>query len=208
MRVEPAIGSRVGAGFLGCCLLVGASGAVHADQKPAAPKAPVSAAPVEPPDYQIAPGDVLRIAVWKEPELSASVSVRLDGKVTVPLLGDIRAAGRTPMQLTTEVREKLGRFLEVPQVTITVADAVSSRFFIVGEVQAGGAFPLTNRTTVLQAIALAKGLRQFAKADRILIIREVRGDLKAIPFNLREVERGINLDQNIALEPGDTIIIP
>jgi polysaccharide export outer membrane protein len=151
---------------------------------------------------------VLRIAVWKEAELSAEVFVRLDGMITVPLAGDVKAAGRTTDQIATEVRTRLRAFLEVPQVTVTVAQAVSARFYVIGEVTVSGAFPLTQRVTILQALALAGGFREFAKRERIVVIRERRGERKAIFFNFRDLEAGTNLEQNIAVEAGDTLIVP
>lgn len=162
----------------------------------------------EPAPYYVAPGDVLRIAVWKEPELSTEVFVRLDGMITVSVVGDVRAAGKTTEQIATEVRTKLRSVLEVPQVTVTVAQAVSARFYVVGEVAVSGAFPLTGRITILQALALAGGFREFAKRDRIVVIRERRGERQAIVFNFRDLEAGINLEQNIAVEAGDTLIVP
>ena len=162
----------------------------------------------EPTDYLIAAGDILRISVWKEPELTTDVFVRLDGRITVPLVGDVQAAGRTTEQLATEIRTKLRRFVEVPQVTITVSQAVSARVFILGEVTNSGAYPLTGRTTILQALALAGGFREFAKRDRIVVIRDRPGESKAIPFNFGEVESGKVLEQNIVLEAGDTILVP
>jgi polysaccharide export outer membrane protein len=150
----------------------------------------------------------LRITVWKEPELTTDATVRLDGRITVPLVGDVKAAGKTSQQLTSEIRAKLRAFLEVPQVTITVAQAVSARFYVIGEVVTSGAFPLTGHITLAQALALAGGFREFAKRDRIMLLRERRGQRKAIPFNFRDLEAGINLDQNLVLESGDTIIVP
>ena len=158
--------------------------------------------------YSVAPGDVLRIAVWKEPELSGDAFVRLDGMITVPLVGDVKAAGKTTEQIATEVRTRLRPFLETPQVTVTVSQAVSARFYVIGEVTTSGAFPLTGRITVLQALALAGGFREFAKRERIVLIREKHGERKAIPFNFRDLEAGINLEQNIAVESGDTLIVP
>jgi polysaccharide export outer membrane protein len=158
--------------------------------------------------YYLAPGDVLHVAVWKEPELTTDVSVRLDGRITVPLVGDLKAAERTAEELAVEIRSKLRAFLEVPQVTVTVAQAVSARFYVIGEVGTSGAFPLNGRITVAQALALAGGFREFAKRDRIVLLRERRGVRKAIPFNFKDLEVGSNLDQNIVLESGDTIIVP
>jgi polysaccharide export outer membrane protein len=170
-----------------------------------APPSPVAMAP----EYLVAPGDVLKVGVWKEPELTTEVAVRLDGRITVPLLGDVQAAGRTPDQLAVEIQTRMARFLEVPpQVTVTVAQAVSARFYVLGDVINSGAFPLTNRTTVLQALALAGGFKEFAKRERIIIIRERAAVRTAIPFNYAEVEAGNRLEQNIPLEAGDTILVP
>jgi polysaccharide export outer membrane protein len=197
-------------------LLVSLSAAARATQAPppqqppaAAPPAPAAAAASdEPAEYYVAPGDVLRIAVWKEPELTGDVFVRLDGRITVPLVGDVIAAGRTTDYLAIEIRNKLRAFLETPQVTVTVTQAVSARFYVIGEVVTSGAFPLTGRISVLQALALAGGFREFAKKDRILIIRDRRGQRSAIPFNFRDLEIGVNLEQNVVLDAGDVIIVP
>ena len=169
---------------------------------------PAPAAVEELAAYYVAPGDVLRIAVWQEPELSSDVFVRLDGVITVPLAGDVRAAGKTTSQIATEIQARLRAFLEAPQVTVTVSQAVSARFYVIGEVTTSGTFPFTGRITVLQALALAGGFREFAKRDRIVVIRDRRGERKTIPFNFRDLEAGINLEQNIALEAGDTVIVP
>jgi polysaccharide export outer membrane protein len=186
--------------------LGGGVSAALAGQAPAADTAP--GAVEEPGPYYVAPGDVLRIAVWKEPELSTDVFVRLDGMITVSVVGDVRAAGKTTEQIATEVRTKLRSVLEVPQVTVTVAQAVSARFYVIGEVAVSGAFPMTGRITILQAMALAGGFREFAKRDRIVVIRERRGERRAIVFNFRDLEAGINLEQNITVEAGDTLIVP
>jgi polysaccharide export outer membrane protein len=185
----------------------GAARAAGPADKPrtTAPPSPVATAP----EYLVAPGDVLKVAVWKEPELTTEVAVRLDGRITVPLLGDVQSAGRTPDQLAVEIQTRMARFLEVPpQVTVTVAQAVSARFYVLGDVINSGAYPLTNRTTVLQALALAGGFKEFAKRERIVIIRERAAVRTAIPFNYAEVEAGNRLEQNIPLEAGDTILVP
>jgi polysaccharide export outer membrane protein len=162
----------------------------------------------EPYDYVIAPGDVLRIMVWKEPTLSTDAPVRLDGKITVPLMGDMVAEGRTPDELSIKIRGGLMAFLEVPQVTVSVAQALSARFYVVGEVAVSSVFPLNGRITVLQALATAGGFKEFARRDRIMIVRKHRGVRQAIPFNYDEIEQGLNLEQNIVLKPGDTVIVP
>ncbi|HXK10296.1 MAG TPA: polysaccharide biosynthesis/export family protein [Vicinamibacteria bacterium] len=192
------------------CVWVGVSlggpASVLAAQAPPSDTAP--AATEEVVSYSVAPGDVLRISVWKEPELSTDVFVRLDGMITVPIVGDVKAAGKTTEQIATEVRTKLRAYLEVPQVTITVTQAVSARFYVIGEVTVSGAFPLTGRITVLQALALAGGFREFAKREKIVVIREHRGERKAILFSFRDLEAGVNLEQNIPVEAGDTLIVP
>jgi polysaccharide biosynthesis/export protein len=160
------------------------------------------------PQYTISPGDVLEISVWKEPELSGPSSVRLDGRATVQLLGDLQATGRTPNQLARDIEAQLARFLAAPQVTVTVSEAVSARFYVLGEVLKSGAIPLVRRTSVIQAIALAGGFREFAKKDHIVIIREKSTKGEAIPFNYKDVESGANLEQNVAVQPGDTILVP
>jgi polysaccharide export outer membrane protein len=160
------------------------------------------------PGYLIAPGDVLKILVWKEPELTTEAFVRLDGRITVPLLGDVMAAGRTPDDLASEIQSRLARFLEVPQVTLAVSQAISARFYILGEVMHPGAFPLPARVSVVQALALAGGFREFAKKDAIRILRHEGAGQTSIPFNYKEVEVGLNLQQNIFLEAGDTILVP
>jgi polysaccharide export outer membrane protein len=160
------------------------------------------------PDYRIGAGDVLQLFVWKETELTRDVTVRVDGKITIPLLGDVQAAGRTPEQLATEIANGLKRFLAAPQVTISVREAASSKFYVIGKVSKAGAFPIGGRTTLLQALALAGGLQEFAKADRILIVHEGTSDDFAI-VNYKKLETGAELAQNNPfLRPGDTIVVP
>jgi polysaccharide export outer membrane protein len=197
--------------LLTIALLLGAFPTQAAPREKQAP--PAATAP--PPDttaldssYFIAPGDVLKILIWKEPELSTEAFVRLDGRITVPLLGDLMAAGRTPDDLSSEIQLKLGRFLEVPQVTLSVSQAISARFYVIGEVAHPGAFPLPSRISVVQALALAGGFREFAKKEALSILR-IRGMAQtAIPFNYKDVEGGLRLEQNIFLQAGDTIIVP
>jgi polysaccharide export outer membrane protein len=192
--------------FVCACIVVPAARALAAPpQQP--PSSQASAEEVIPP-YYVSQGDILKIAVWKEPELTTEVFVRLDGMVTVPLAGDIRAAGKTTEQIATEVRTKLRAFLEVPQVTVTVAQATSARFYVIGEVTTSGSFPLTGRITVLQALALAGGFREFAKKGQVVVIRDRRGEPRAIKFDFNDVAAGNQLRQNIALEAGDTLIVP
>jgi polysaccharide export outer membrane protein len=159
-------------------------------------------------EYLIGPGDVLQIFVWKEADLTKEVTVRLDGRVTVPLLGDVDAAGRSPQQLSEELAKSLGKFLESPRVTVGVSQANSTRFYVVGLVGKPGEFPLSGRTTFLQGLALAGGFRDFAKTDSILIIRQERSGQNVIPVNYKKIEDGKDVSQNVPLRPGDTIVVP
>jgi polysaccharide export outer membrane protein len=163
----------------------------------------------EKPVYSIAPGDGLQLFVWREAELTRDVTVRLDGKISVPLLGDVQAGGRTPEQLANEIATGLKRFLAAPQVTVSVREANASRFFVMGHVTRPGVYPLAGRTTVLQALALAGGLAEFAKSDRIMLIREDQGADNMVIVNYKKLEAGTEVAQNnVLLRPGDTILVP
>ncbi|HWX24299.1 MAG TPA: polysaccharide biosynthesis/export family protein [Vicinamibacteria bacterium] len=172
--------------------------------------AKASTAPAQGPqqDYRIGAGDVLQLFVWKEPDLSRDVTVRFDGKVTIPLLGDVTAAGETPQKLADAIATRLQRFLTAPQVTIGVGQATSARFHVLGQVGKPGDFPLTRPTTVLQGLALAGGFKDFAKSDSIVIIRDEGQGQTSIPVNYKKLEAGHDLSQNILLRPGDTILVP
>jgi len=160
------------------------------------------------PSYVIGPEDVLDVNVWKEPDMTRVVPVRPDGKITLPLINDVQAAGSTPQQLASAVTERLHKFLTEPQVTVIVTQINSQRVFVVGEVLRAGAFPLVPGTTVLQALASAGGFTTFANVKKIHVMRTVNGKHIEIPFNYREVLKGDNPDQNIKLEPGDTVVVP
>jgi polysaccharide biosynthesis/export protein len=155
--------------------------------------------------YRIGPSDVLQIVVWKEPDLSRDATVRFDGMITMPLLGDVQAAGRTPAELAETVGVALRRYIEAPQVTVGVSQANSARFYVVGQVTRSGEYPLSPRTTVLQGLALAGGFRDFAKTDSIVI---VRGDQTVVPFSYKRVAEGKDTSQNVLLAPGDTVVVP
>jgi polysaccharide export outer membrane protein len=160
------------------------------------------------PAYVIGPQDVLDINVWKETEMTRVVPVRPDGKISLPLINDVQASGLTPQQLATAVTEKLRKFMTEPQVTVIVTAINSQRVFVVGEVLRAGAFPLIPGMTVLQALASAGGFTTFADEKRIHVMRLVNGKHIEMPFNYREVLKGDNPDQNIKLEPGDTVVVP
>jgi len=159
-------------------------------------------------EYLIGSGDLLQIVVWKEPDLTRDVAVRLDGRITVALLGDVEAAGRTPQQLGEELAKSLAKFLETPRVTVGVAQANSTRFYVVGQVGKSGDFPLSGRTTVLQGLALAGGFKDFAKTDSIVIVRQDRNGQVIIPVNYKKLEDGKDISQNVVLRPGDTVVVP
>jgi polysaccharide biosynthesis/export protein len=159
--------------------------------------------------YLIGAGDALQLFVWKEAELTRDVVVRIDGKITVPLLGDVHAVGRTPEQLGQEITNGLKRYLAAPQVTLTVKESSASRFYVIGRVARPGVFPLGSTTTLLQALALSGGLLEFAKADRIIVVRQERGGETLLRVDYKKIEAGTEVAQsNIALRPGDTIVVP
>jgi polysaccharide biosynthesis/export protein len=170
-------------------------------------KPPVTPATTDP-AYVIGPEDVIDINVWKEPDMTRLVPVRPDGKISLPLINDVQAAGSTPQQLAATVTEKLRKFLTEPQVTVIVTATNSQRVFVVGEVLRAGAFPLIPGMTVLQALASAGGFTTFADVKKIHVMRLVNGKHTELPFNYREVLKGDNPDQNIKLEPGDTVVVP
>lgn len=157
------------------------------------------------PDYVIGPADVLQITVWKEPDLTRDVTVRYDGVLTVPLLGDLQAAGLTPAQLAEVLSKGFQRFIAVPRVSVSVNQANSARFFVVGQVGKPGDFPLSGPTTVLQALALAGGFRDFAKVEDIVIVRR---DQTVVPVNYKRIADGKDVSQNVLLSPGDTLVVP
>lgn len=160
------------------------------------------------PAYVIGPEDVLNINVWKETDMTRVVPVRPDGKISLPLINDVQAAGLTPLQLASSLTDKLRKFLTDPQVTVIVTAINSQRVFVVGEVLKAGAFPLLPGMTVLQALANAGGFTTFANVKKIHVMRVVNGKHTDLAFNYREVIKGDKPDQNIKLEPGDTVVVP
>ena len=173
----------------------------------AVPVADAAAQVVSAPSYVIGPEDTLHVSVWKEPELTATLPVRSDGKISLPLLNDVTAAGLTPMQLAASVQEKLRRYLEDPRVTVVVTQMNSRKFFVTGEVQHTGAMQLLPNMTVLQALA-SSGLTQFANTKKIYVLRSVNGVQQRLPVNYKQLVKGRSLTENIVLKPGDTIVVP
>jgi len=158
--------------------------------------------------YKIGPQDLLRIDVWKEPDISRSIPVRPDGKISLPLLNDIQAAGLTSMELAGVIREGLTKYITSPQVTVTVTEINSRRVYCNGEVLKPGALSLLPNMTALQAISSCGGFTQFAKIKGIYILRNENGKQKQYPFNYKEVVKGKRPEDNILLQPGDVIVVP
>jgi polysaccharide biosynthesis/export protein len=158
-------------------------------------------------DYVIGADDTLHISVWKEPDLSETLPVRPDGKISMPLLNDITAAGLTPLQLKDSITEKLKKYIADPRVTVVVTAMNSRRIFVTGEVVHSGPMPLLPKMTVLQALAEA-GFTQFANPKAIYVLRNEAGKQEKLPFNYKEVVKGRNQEQNILLKPGDTVVVP
>jgi len=172
----------------------------------AAPSAAVTLAPT--PDYVIGPDDVLSVVFWRDKDISAEVAVRPDGRISLPLLNDIQAGGLTPLELRDRITQEARRYVEDPNVTVVVRQINSRKVFVTGEVAKPGPYPLTGPTTVLQMLATAGGLREYADAKNIAVMRVENGRTISYPFNYHEVAKRRNLRQNIELKPGDTIIVP
>jgi len=158
--------------------------------------------------YIIGPQDVLEIQVWKEPDFSRQALVRPDGKITLPLMGDIQASGMNSMDLKDLLTEKLKGFVDNPEVTVIVLESHSKNFYIIGRINRPGTYPLGSDMTVLQALSVAGGLGEWADKDSIRIIRRTGGKEEILPFDYDKVTSGKKLEQNILLEPNDTIIVP
>jgi polysaccharide biosynthesis/export protein len=158
------------------------------------------------PTYVIGPDDTLYISVWKEPDLTETLPVRADGKISMPLLNDVQAAGLTPMQLGAALTDKLKKYVSDPHVTIVVTQMNSQRVYVTGEVLHPGAMNLTPNMTVLQALSAA-GFTQFANTKGIYVLRNERGSETKLPVNYKKLIKGEG-GQNVALKPGDTIVVP
>jgi polysaccharide export outer membrane protein len=184
------------------------------DNAKADAKAKATAPPASAPDtvaagttYVIGADDTLHIDVWKEPDITATLPVRSDGMISLPLLNDVQAAGLTPMQLATSITTKLKKYLADPRVTVVVTQMNSQRFYVTGEVLHTGAMPLLPNMTVLQALASA-GFTQFANTKGIYVLRMLNGRQQKIPVNYKQLVKGDAMGQNILLKPGDTIVVP
>lgn len=194
---------------LACALAVPAQAQKNATEGNANTNGPAQHQPAnQDPNYIIGGQDVLDISVWKEPDLTRSVPVRPDGKISMPLLNDVQAAGLTPSQLAAQITESLKKFVTNPQVTVIVSAINSQRVYVLGEVNRAGAYPLLPQMTVLQALSSAGGFTQFANSKKIYVMRTENGKQEKYPFNYNAVIKGKQSEQNIVLKPGDTIVIP
>jgi polysaccharide export outer membrane protein len=158
--------------------------------------------------YQIGPEDLLDISVWKNVELSRVVPVRPDGKVSLPLVNDIQAAGLTPTELRDQITTKLAEYIPAPEVSVMVREVHSRKVAVVGAVKMPGRYEMKSPMTVLEAIALAQGLTDFASRDRIVVLRDVNGKTTQIPFNYRKIGDDAASQQNFFLRPGDIVVVP
>jgi polysaccharide biosynthesis/export protein len=191
-----------------CAQEASGGGASQAKGNPAAAAANVPPAKPHDDSFVIGNDDVLAINVWKEPDISRSIPVRSDGKISLPLVGEVQAAGLTPLKLENDIAIKLKSYISEPEVTVMVQQVNSQKFNILGQVARPGSYVIANSPTVLDAIALAGGFRDFAKQKSIYILRQGSSGESRIRFNYKDVSQGKNMEQNIKLQPGDTIIVP
>ena len=177
----------------------------HADR---VDKSAASLPATDDPNYVIGPADVLSIDVWKETELSVTVPVRPDGKISLPLVNDIEAAGKTPMALTASLTEKLKKYFADPRVAVTVKEINSKRVYILGQVARPGAYSLVPQMTVFQALSTAGGFGQYADLKNVYVLRTQDGKQVKLTFNYKEFVKGKHVEQNIFLQPDDSIVVP
>ena len=159
-------------------------------------------------NYVLQPGDLVNVSVWREPDLDRTLLVRPDGGISFPLVGNLMAAGQTIAQLTEAIAAKLVQFIPNPVVTVALQENLGNRIYVTGRVTRPGVYLINQDVDVLQALALAGGLTPFADRNDIKILRRENGVERAIPFNYKQVQRGERLEQNIILQPGDTVLVP
>jgi polysaccharide export outer membrane protein len=206
---------HVKATFAIALLALAAATTTYAQQAPPVPNGnaakPAVTVPegVTPPaDYVIGPDDVLTVVFWRDKDMTSDVTVRPDGKITLPLLNDVQAVGLTPDQLREHLKEAASKLFEDPTVSVVVKAINSRKVFVTGNVGKPGVYLLSAPTTVLQMIATAGGLLEYAKAKDVRIMRTENGKTVSLKFNYKDVSQGKKLEQNILLKPGDTLIIP
>ena len=197
--------------LIGVCVLGALSPMAAAQSRPAPHRTDTASAPAvsPPPGYLIGPNDVLSVMFWRNKDMSTEqVVVRPDGYITLPLLNDIHAAGLTPEALRLQVLDEARRFVEEPAPTIIIKEIHSRQVFITGQVEKPGTYQLTDQMTVMQLIALAGGVKEFAEREQIVVMRTEAGRQVLHKFNYKWVLKGLNLSQNIVLRPGDTVVVP
>lgn len=163
---------------------------------------------VQPSDYLIGAEDVLGIVFWREPDLSGDVTVRPDGRITIPVIGELQAAGKRPEELQAEIVTAASKYISTVNVVVVVRAINSRKVFVTGRVTTPGTYPLMGSLTVMQAIAVAGGLTEYADPKNITILRTENGRARTLAFNYNDVSRGKSLEQNIQLKPGDTVVVP
>ena len=185
----------------------GAQPATPAKQQPASAPTPSISSPgasVDTKTFKVGPQDILKVVVWREQDFSGLYTVHSDGKITLPLVGDIQAGGLTAEEIQKNVVSALSKLIQKPNVTVTVQQVLSQRYYMDGGVGRPGEYQLSAPTTVLEALSIAGGLREFANGKKIYILR----GSDRIRFNYKDVIKGKNLDQNVQLQPGDHVIVP
>jgi len=194
--------------LLGLAVLVACGGnipsvktlAKHQESNPTADKSDDS--------YVIGPGDVLSIDIWKEPDLSKQVSVRLDGHISLPLITDVEVAGLTCTELRSQLMDKYKDYVDVPEVSVTVVQSLSKKIYMLGKINDPGEYPLQKEMTIVQAVSLAGGLAQWADSSDVKLIRKINGVEKTFRVDYDAIVSGEDLSQNVLLQPDDTIFVP
>jgi len=192
---------------IACMALLSLAAAKDSTNVPKGASAQAATAAGKDTDYVIGAEDVLHVNVWKEPDMTVTVPVRPDGKISLPLINDVKAAGLTPIALQEDLTERLKKFITNPQVTVVVTAINSKRVFVVGEVMRPGAISMMPGMTALQAITTAGGLSQFANAKKIFVLRTENGVPEKLPFRYNDVIKGENLKDDVPLKAGDTIVV-
>ena len=199
---------RIGPALLAGVVLAAPASAQTAKPAAAAAPTPAVGSVTVPDDYVIGPEDVIGVLFWREQEMSGDVAVRPDGMITLPLVGDMKAAGLRPETLKDQIAVAAAKFLTEPNVTIVVRQINSRKVFITGEVKTPGAYPLTGPRNVMQLIALAGGLTEYADSSSITIMRTDNGKPLSLKFDYKKISKGAGLNQNVQLLPGDTVVVP
>ena len=158
--------------------------------------------------YQIQPGDILEISVWKEPDLLRQVLVRPDGGLSYPLVGNTKAAGKTVEELETDITESLTKYIPDPVVTVSTQQLAGNKIYVIGKVANSGEFVANRYVDIVQALSVAGGMTPYAAANKIKVLRRENGKLRSIPFRYGDIEKGENLEQNIVLKSGDVVVVP